>query len=47
MEGTIIELVAGSLGAIPQQFGNGLKDTSITAEIGEVQRLFYLEQLEY
>ena len=30
----IIQLVAGSLGAIPKQFCNRLKETGITAEIG-------------
>ena len=30
----IMPLVVGSLGAIPQQFGNKLKETGITAEIG-------------
>ena len=30
----IIPLVVGSLGAIPKQFGNRLKETGIMAEIG-------------
>ena len=34
----IIPLVVGSLGAIPKQFGNRLKETGITAEIGQVQK---------
>ena len=34
----IITLVVGSLGAIPEQFGNRLKETGITAEIGQVQK---------
>ena len=34
----IISLVVGSLGAIPKQFGNRLKETGITAEIGQVQK---------
>ena len=33
-----IPLVVGSLGAIPKQFGNRLKETGITAEIGQVQK---------
>ena len=32
----------GSLGAIPQQFGNRLKETSVTAEIGQVQKTVLL-----
>ena len=32
----IISLVVGSLGVIPKQFGNRLKETGITAEIGQV-----------
>ena len=32
----IIPLVVGSLGVIPKQFGNRLKETGITAEIGQV-----------
>ena len=34
----IIPLVVGCLGAIPKQFGNRLKETAITAEIGQVQK---------
>ena len=36
-------LVVGSLGAIPKQFGNRLKETGITAEIGQVQKTVSLE----
>ena len=32
----IIPLVLGSLGPIPKQFGNRLKEAGITAEIGQV-----------
>ena len=32
----IIPLVVGSLGVIPKQFGNRLKETGITAEIGQI-----------
>ena len=38
----IIPLVVGSLGAIPKQFGNRLKETGITAEIWEVQKTVLL-----
>ena len=38
----IIPLVVGSLGAIPRQFGNRLKETGITTEIGQVQKTFLL-----
>ena len=34
----IIPLVVGSLGTITKQFGNGLKEIGITAEIGQVQK---------
>ena len=34
----IIPLIVGSLGAIPKQFGNRLKETGIIAEIGQVQK---------
>ena len=34
----IIPLVVGSLGAIPKQFGNRLKEIGVTAEIGQVQK---------
>ena len=34
----IIPLVVGSLGAIPKQFGNRLKETGIAVEIGQVQK---------
>ena len=39
----IIPLVVGSLGAIPQQFGNRLKRISITAGTAQVQRTVLLE----
>ena len=32
----IIPLVVGSLGVIPKQFGNRLKEIGVTAEIGQV-----------
>ena len=38
----IISLVVGSLGAIPKQFGNRLKETGTTAEIGQVQKTVLL-----
>ena len=38
----IIPLVVGSLNAIPKQFGNRLKETGITAEIGQVQKIVSL-----
>ena len=38
----IIPLVVDSLGAIPKQFGNRLKQTGITAEIGQVQKTVLL-----
>ena len=38
----IIPLVVGSLGAIPKQFGNRLKETGITAETGQVQKTVLL-----
>ena len=34
----IIPLVVASLGAIPKQFGNRLKQIGVTAEIGQVQK---------
>ena len=34
----IISLVLASLGAIPKQFGNRLKEIGVTAEIGQVQK---------
>ena len=37
-----IPLVVGSLGAIPKQFGNRLKETCVTAEIGQVQKTVLL-----
>ena len=38
----IIPLVVDSVGAIPKQFGNRLKETCITAEIGQVQKTVLL-----
>ena len=38
----IIPLVVGSLGAIPKQFNNRLKETGITAEIGQVLKTVLL-----
>ena len=38
----IIPLVVGSSGALPKQFGNRLKETGITAEIGQVQKTVLL-----
>ena len=38
----IIPLVVGSLGAIAKQFANRLKETGITAEIGQVQKTVLL-----
>ena len=38
----IISLVVGSLGAIPKQFSNRLKETGITAKIGQVQKTVLL-----
>ena len=35
-------LVVRFLGAIPKQFGNRLKETGITAEIGQVQKTVLL-----
>ena len=35
-------LVVGYLGAILKQFGNRLKDTSVTAEVGQVQKTVLL-----
>ena len=35
-------IVVGSLGAIPKQFGNGLKQIGITAGIGEIQKTVLL-----
>ena len=37
-----IPLVVGFLGAIPKHFGNRLKETGITAEIGQVQKTVLL-----
>ena len=36
-------LVVGSLGAIPKQVGNKLKEAGLTAEIGQVQKTVLLE----
>ena len=38
----IIPLVVGSLGAIPKQFGNRLKQIGITAGTAEVQKTVLL-----
>ena len=38
----IISLIVVSLGAIPKQFGNRLKETSITSETGQVQKTVLL-----
>ena len=38
----IIPLVVGSLGAIPKQFGNGLKQIGITVRTAQVQKKFLL-----
>ena len=38
----IIPLVVGSSGTIPKHFGNGLKETGITAEIAQVQKIVLL-----
>ena len=38
----IIPLVVGSLGAIPKQFSDRLKETGITAEIVQVQKTVLL-----
>ena len=43
----IIPLVVRSLGAIPKQFGNRLKQSGITAGTAQFRRPFYLERLEY
>ena len=38
----IIPLVVGSLGAIPKQVGNGLKQIGITAGTAQVQKIVLL-----
>ena len=38
----IIPLVVGSLGVIPKQFGNRLKQIGITAETAQVQKTVFL-----
>ena len=38
----IIPLVVGSLGAIPKQFGNTLKQIGITARAAQVQKTVLL-----
>ena len=43
VEVKIIPLVVGSLGAIPKQFGNRLKQTGITAGRAQVQKTVLLE----
>ena len=42
MRTKIIPLVVGSLAAIPKQFGNRLKESGVTAEIGQVQETVLL-----
>ena len=42
MKVKIIPLVVGSLGAIPKQFGNRLKQIDVTAEIEQVQKTVLL-----
>ena len=37
----IMPLVAGSLGAIPEQFGNRLKQTGITVQVWAVIPVWY------
>ena len=37
MQVKIIPLAVGSLGALPKQFGNRLKQTGITAEVRQSQ----------
>ena len=43
----IIPIVVCSLGAIPKQVGNRLKEIGITTGTAKFRRQFYLEQLEY
>ena len=43
----IIPLVVDSLGAIPKQFGNRLKQIGIAVGTAQFRRQFYLERLEY
>ena len=43
----IIPMVVCSLGAIPKQVGNRLKEIGITTGTAKFRRQFYLEQLEY
>ena len=43
----IIPSIVGSLGAIPKQFGNRLKQIGIQKEQHKFRRQFYLERLEY
>ena len=38
----IIQLIVGSLGAIPKQFGNRLKQIGITVGTGQVQKTVLL-----
>ena len=42
MKVKIIPLVVGSLGAIPKQFSNTLKEIGVTAEIGQVPKTVLL-----
>ena len=43
----VIPIVVCSLGAIPKQVGNRLKEIGITTGTAKFRRQFYLEQLEY
>ena len=43
----IIPLVVGSLGAIPKDFGNRLKQIGIKVGVAQVQKTVYLERPEY
>ena len=43
----IIPLVVRSLGGIPRQFDNRLKQIGITVGTAEVQNAVFLERLEY
>ena len=38
----IVQLVVGSLGAVPKQFGNRLKQIGITVGTGQVQKTVLL-----
>ena len=43
----IIPIVVCSLGPIPKEVGNRLKEIGITTGTAKFRRQFYLEQLEY